>query len=312
MVRTRTFDPSAALSTAVDLFASRGYSDTSMDDIVKATGVSRYGLYGTFGNKRELFEQALERYAEGMGKALYMRLLEPDASLAHIRRIFDERIGDMCSTEERKGCLFVHTAMQLAPENAELQGVLRKFMKRMSKAFEIGLESAQARGAQGHRREYVVVTDGLSIFFEFIRMDVLIIGEAAQHGYFFDRSRTNVLIMTGVETMMKHSKAIVSLALVGLFVLAAPAKADSVEDSGVSSEVNSCVTEVRERLDYTDAARVRHDVLAIERRTVGYTLKIRTMLYDDAATENAIRAYAATCIVNGDNPPLSFEIREGL
>ena len=112
--------------------------------------------------------------------------------------------------------------------------------------------------------------------------------------------------------MMKHSKAIVSLALVGLFVLAAPAKADSVEDSGVSSEVNSCVTEVRERLDYTDAARVRHDVLAIERRTVGYTLKIRTMLYDDAATENAIRAYAATCIVNGDNPPLSFEIREGL
>jgi TetR/AcrR family transcriptional repressor of nem operon len=146
MVRTRTFDPSAALSTAVDLFASRGYSDTSMDDIVKATGVSRYGLYGTFGNKRELFEQALERYAEGMGKELYLRLLEPDASLAHIRRIFDERISDMCCVDERKGCLFVHTAMQLAPEDAELQGVLMKFMKRMSKAFEIGLESAKARG----------------------------------------------------------------------------------------------------------------------------------------------------------------------
>ena len=146
MVRTRTFDPSTALSTAVDLFASKGYSDTSMDDIVKATGVSRYGIYGTFGNKRELFEQALERYADGMGRELYMRLLEPDASLAHIRRIFDERIGDMCSTDERKGCLFVHTAMQLATEDEELQGVLQKFMKRMSKAFAIGLESAKARG----------------------------------------------------------------------------------------------------------------------------------------------------------------------
>lgn len=146
MVRTRTFDPATALSTAVDLFASKGYSDTSMDDIVKATGVSRYGIYGTFGNKRELFEQALERYADGMGRELYMRLLEPDASLAHIRRIFDERIGDMCSTDERKGCLFVHTAMQLASEDEELQGVLQKFMKRMSKAFAIGLESAKARG----------------------------------------------------------------------------------------------------------------------------------------------------------------------
>jgi TetR/AcrR family transcriptional repressor of nem operon len=146
MVRTRTFDPATALSTVVDLFAAKGYSDTSMDDIVKATGVSRYGIYGTFGNKRELFEQALERYADGMGRQLYLRLLEPDASLDHIRRIFDERVTDMCSTAERKGCLFVHTAMQLASEDAELQGVLRKFMQRMAKAFAVGLESAKARG----------------------------------------------------------------------------------------------------------------------------------------------------------------------
>lgn len=146
MVRTRTFDPSTALSTAVDLFSAKGYSDTSMDDIVRATGVSRYGLYGTFGNKRELFEQALDRYAEGMGKQSFLRLLEPGASLAHIRRIFDERVADMCCTQESKGCLFIHTAMQLAPDDEELQGVLKKFMKRMSKAFAVGLESAKQKG----------------------------------------------------------------------------------------------------------------------------------------------------------------------
>jgi TetR/AcrR family transcriptional repressor of nem operon len=59
MNRARTFDPSTALGQVVDLFSSKGYSETSMEDIVKTTGVSRYGLYGTFGNKRELFEQAL-------------------------------------------------------------------------------------------------------------------------------------------------------------------------------------------------------------------------------------------------------------
>ena len=68
MNRARTFDPATALGQVVDLFASKGYSETSMEDIVQTTGVSRYGLYGTFGNKRELFEQALEQYAEGMGK----------------------------------------------------------------------------------------------------------------------------------------------------------------------------------------------------------------------------------------------------
>jgi TetR/AcrR family transcriptional repressor of nem operon len=146
MVRTRTFDPSSALTSAVEVFASKGYAETSMEDIVQATGVSRYGLYSTFGNKKELFEQSLERFAEGMGKQSFLRLLEPDASLGHIRKIFDERVTDMCCVEENKGCLFIHTAMELAPQDDDIRGVLQKFMKRMSKAFSIGLESAQERG----------------------------------------------------------------------------------------------------------------------------------------------------------------------
>lgn len=146
MVRTRKFDPSSALSSVVDLFASKGYSETSMEDIVQATGVSRYGLYSAFGNKRELFEQALERFAEGMGKKSFLRLLEPDASLQHIRTIFAERVQDMCCIEENKGCLFVHTAMELAPQDDEIREVLQKFMGRMSKAFAVGLESAKERG----------------------------------------------------------------------------------------------------------------------------------------------------------------------
>ena len=146
MVRTREFDPETALSKAVDLFSSRGYSDTSMDDIVRATGVSRYGLYGTFGNKRELFEQALERYADSMGRQSYLRLLEPDASLAHIRAIFDERIAAMCNSGENRGCMLCHTAMELAPHDPEIKGVLQRFLKRMSKAFSIGLETAKENG----------------------------------------------------------------------------------------------------------------------------------------------------------------------
>ena len=146
MVRTRSFDPTVALSRAVELFSSKGYSDTSMDDIVRATGVSRYGLYGTFGNKRALFEQALERYADGMGRASFMRLLEPDASLSHVRTIFEERIEQMCNSGENRGCMLCHTAMELAPHDHEIEDVLQKFMRRMSKAFTIGLDSAREKG----------------------------------------------------------------------------------------------------------------------------------------------------------------------
>lgn len=117
-----------------------------MEDIVKATGVSRYGIYGTFGNKRDLFEQALDRYADSMGKQAFLRLLEPDASLDHIRSIFKGRVEDMCCQEENKGCLFIHTAMELAPQDEDLRDVLQKFMARMSKLFAVGLEAAKERG----------------------------------------------------------------------------------------------------------------------------------------------------------------------
>ena len=146
MVRTRKFDPGAALTQAVELFSSKGYSDTSMEDIVQATGVSRYGLYGTFGSKRELFEQALDRYADSMGKQAFLRLLEPDASLDHIRSIFRQRVEDMCCQDENKGCLFIHTAMGLDPQDNDLRDVLQKFMRRMAKLFAVGLESAKERG----------------------------------------------------------------------------------------------------------------------------------------------------------------------
>lgn len=146
MVRTRAFNPSDALTRAVELFSSKGYSETSMDDLVKATGVSRYGLYSTFGNKRELFEQALERYADGMGRQSFLRLLEPEASLGNIRAIFDERIDAMSRSGDKRGCMLSHTAMELAPHDREIEGVLQKFLKRMSRAFAIGLETARSRG----------------------------------------------------------------------------------------------------------------------------------------------------------------------
>jgi hypothetical protein len=109
--------------------------------------------------------------------------------------------------------------------------------------------------------------------------------------------------------MFNPSKAVISLTLIGLFVFSVPAGAATVAESGVADEVNSCVAEVRERLDYNDATHIRHEIVAIERRTVGYTLKISTSLFGEAEGE-VIRAYATTCIVNGNNKPLKFTFSE--
>ncbi len=50
----------AVLDAAVGVFARYGYRKTSMDDVARAAGVSRQGLYLSFANKEELFRRALE------------------------------------------------------------------------------------------------------------------------------------------------------------------------------------------------------------------------------------------------------------
>jgi AcrR family transcriptional regulator len=50
----------AVLDAAVGVFARFGYRKTSMDEVARAAGVSRQGLYLQFANKEELFRKAVE------------------------------------------------------------------------------------------------------------------------------------------------------------------------------------------------------------------------------------------------------------
>ena len=66
-----------ALGQVVDLFSSKGYSDTSMEDIVQATGVSRYGIYGDFGSKRGLFAAVFDVYQREVVSPAFARVEWP-------------------------------------------------------------------------------------------------------------------------------------------------------------------------------------------------------------------------------------------
>ncbi len=49
------------VEVATQLFAEQGYEDTSIEDVLAATGVSRGALYHHFAGKEALFEAALEQ-----------------------------------------------------------------------------------------------------------------------------------------------------------------------------------------------------------------------------------------------------------
>jgi TetR/AcrR family transcriptional repressor of nem operon len=69
MGRPRAFDENIVLSQARTLFASQGYNGTSIDDLVKATGLLRGSLYKAFGSKRNLFERILSEVSTSFEKS---------------------------------------------------------------------------------------------------------------------------------------------------------------------------------------------------------------------------------------------------
>src|SRR5262249_61975787 len=63
MSRPKTLEEAVATTAGVDCFGARGYEATSIRDLADAMGMGGASLYNAFGDKRELFVRALERYA---------------------------------------------------------------------------------------------------------------------------------------------------------------------------------------------------------------------------------------------------------
>jgi AcrR family transcriptional regulator len=79
----------ALLDAAVGVFARFGFRKTSMDDIARAAGVSRQGLYLLFSNKEELFRRAVEHSLCGQLNAAI-------AVLSHDELTLEERLVAAC------------------------------------------------------------------------------------------------------------------------------------------------------------------------------------------------------------------------
>jgi len=62
MGRPKNFSREEVLAKAMPVFWKRGFSDTSLQDLERATGVNKSGLYSEFRDKKDLFVESLRYY----------------------------------------------------------------------------------------------------------------------------------------------------------------------------------------------------------------------------------------------------------
>ncbi len=146
MSRHREFNEPEVLEKAMMAFWQQGYEDTSYDDLVKATGVSRYGLYTSFGDKKEFFLKALDYYLVVNRCHMLGSLLEKDASLTAIHEYFGRMLDKVNDPNEKIGCMLCNTAIEMAQYDKDVEKKIHDIFKEIKSFLKRAVKNAIQKG----------------------------------------------------------------------------------------------------------------------------------------------------------------------
>lgn len=141
--RTKEFDPDVALDRAMELFWRTGYEGTSTNDLARHLGIGKASLYGTFGNKHDLYVQALRRYSETQCPSAIEILSQPGPALAAVRAYLE---GSVASRDGEPGCLIVKAALENCPRDTETAHEVAANWDAIEVALTTTLTRARAEG----------------------------------------------------------------------------------------------------------------------------------------------------------------------
>jgi AcrR family transcriptional regulator len=148
VARPREFDERKVIAAAKEVFWRRGYEATGLDDLERATRLSRSSVYAAFGSKRQLFEAAIAEYQETFIQSLLGRVEAPGAAPADAQAFFAE-IGFMFRGElGDRGCLLINAIGELVGRDPAMARDGQELHARYRRAFANALGVTTTRGAR--------------------------------------------------------------------------------------------------------------------------------------------------------------------
>ena len=145
MARKLEFDRDQAMDQALKLFWRRGYAATSLPELLATMGIARSSFYSSFGDKRSLFLECLERFGD---RTLTILTDAADAQppLAAIRHFFQSTTQATSAQRLAHGCLMVNSVLELAEVDPGLKAAAQGQLDRIQNTFELLLAEAIEAG----------------------------------------------------------------------------------------------------------------------------------------------------------------------
>ncbi|MBE7383963.1 MAG: TetR/AcrR family transcriptional regulator [Leptolyngbya sp. SIO1E4] len=149
--RPRGFEHDEALMAAVQVFWVKGYKGASIKDLTDAMGIKAPSLYATFGDKLNLYRQAIERYAANESCAPLVAF-ESEPDIYQAVRAFIEAVIDYATQHESgvRGCFLSSCVATSAGEVEGVDEFLRTAIQETDARIAKRFDRAKETGALPH------------------------------------------------------------------------------------------------------------------------------------------------------------------
>jgi AcrR family transcriptional regulator len=153
--RPLSFNREEALHKALLLFWRHGYEATSVNDLTEEMGITPPSLYACYGNKKQLFLEAVHLYL-GPNKAESIIDGAPTAKAA-AESLLEASAIAFTGTDTPRGCLLASAAASCSAEAADVQAELGKMRKRIEGSLRRRIAKAVKSGELDHDADPVAL-----------------------------------------------------------------------------------------------------------------------------------------------------------
>ena len=143
--RPKSFDEQEVLGLAMDYFWKYGYENSSLDDVLKAMGISKGSFYHVFGSKEELFSKCLQLYRKKQIDYL-QSLKEKIGAKATMLRLVEMTIEELKTTGRLTGCLLMNSGKECYGRYEDLSKQIREEYLTMQRFFVDALQEDIDKG----------------------------------------------------------------------------------------------------------------------------------------------------------------------
>ena len=151
MGRPKNFSREEVLEKAMPVFWKHGFADTSLQELERATGVNKSGLYTEFRDKEDLFVACLRHYLESQEKRGF--LTREPLGWKNVESFLKN--GPL-NKGEQQGCFSVNSMREFAILPAEAYGVVTENRALLQRLLAMNIEAEKPKMAASAIAEMVL------------------------------------------------------------------------------------------------------------------------------------------------------------